>query len=210
LTAQSGDPTAPVRHAQHPGELLSLLDPGWSEQHETPEPHAFARIGELDLLTPTARPLLVGFHEAGGPSPLPLEPLGERRAPEEAIGRLDVSHAILGSRGRGTSPTSAVDIVVRPGEEVLSPVTGTVASVSRYVLYGSATDVIVVLRPDDAPDLLVKVLHVEGVVVSPGDKVAAGETVVAGSGRILPFSSQVDRIVGERLPHVHIEVVRAG
>jgi hypothetical protein len=43
--------------------------------------------------------------------------------------------------------------------------------------------------------------------VQPGDRVVAGETVVAAAPRMLPIVSQVDEHSATGWPHVHIEVV---
>jgi hypothetical protein len=52
------------------------------------------------------------------------------------------------------------------------------------------------------------VLHMTGLRVRPGDRVVAGETVLADRAHKLPFESQVDEITAEPAwPHVHVEVV---
>lgn len=173
----------------------------------------FAEIGGTQLYTPSPAPLIVGFHQANGPTPLALTPVGEHVEDHfEAVGAWDgvgsTGYTLLPTRVRGSAPTSAVDIVVAPDEPVLSVVTGTVVDASTYSLYGNTRDVIIAIKPDSEPSLLVKILHVDDARVTAGDRVVAGETVVSSSGRTLPFGSQVDRFIGERLPHVHIEVVR--
>jgi multidrug resistance efflux pump len=49
--------------------------------------------------------------------------------------------------------------------------------------------------------------HVAGVSVREGDTVVAGETVIAETARRVPVRNQIDRILGRRLPHVHLEVI---
>lgn len=160
----------------------------------TPGPEVFAYVGEVAFLTPSTSPLVVGFHEANGPGTLTFSP---------------ASGQVLDPRGRGTDPASAVDIVLPAGEDVRAVVSGTVTDVASYTLYGSTSDVLVMIEPDGRPDLRVKLLHLDEVVVVPGQRVAAGIDVIAGTARTLPFASQVDRITGDRIPHVHIEVVPA-
>lgn len=65
------------------------------------------------------------------------------------------------------------------------------------------------IEPDAHPGWEVKLLHIVGVQVRAGDRVVAGETVVARQPRLLPFESQVDevRTVDPVWPHVHLEVV---
>lgn len=207
---QPGFDAYDVLLAERAGRVLMVVSDDPEPVEEVAEPYAFARVGGTELLTPTPLPLLVGFHQASGRAPVALEPVGERITPDDLDAAATGTYAILPSRGRGTSPTSAVDIVVPPDEQVLAPVTGKVVSVSRYTLYASMTDIVIVIAPDDAPGMLVKVLHVDEAEVAVGDPVVAGRTPIAARGRALPFSSQVDRIVGERLPHVHIEVIRGG
>lgn len=160
---------------------------------------AFARIGDVELVPPVAAPRLVGFHESNGPGPLTLRPVDDVRP-----------MATLPSRGRGTAPRSAVDIAVDVGDDVRAVVTGTVTAVNAYGLYGGVTDHIVAIAPAEAPGLQVRMLHIEDVTVRVGQRVVGGETVVAGSARLLPFGSQIDRHTGRRTPHVHVEVHRAG
>jgi hypothetical protein len=155
----------------------------------------FALAGRLELTELSPSVHTVGYHQARGSGALALTPVAP--AGDEAL--------ILPSRGRGTAATSAVDVAL-PDERVLhAPVSGTVTSVEKYRLYNRASDVRVAIRPDDAPDHEVVLLHVARVRVSAGDRVVAGETVIAGSARVLPFPSQIERWSGA-MPHVHLEV----
>ena len=54
------------------------------------------------------------------------------------------------------------------------------------------TDELVFIEPDSHPGGVVKILHVADVQVAPGDRVVAGETVLAAHPHQLPFGSQVD------------------
>jgi biotin carboxyl carrier protein len=119
------------------------------------------------------------------------------------------TYTVLASRHRAGAATSAVDISMVHGEEVVSPVTGTVTAVSPYSLYGRTPDVIIEIVPEDRPDQVVRAMHVEGVDVAVGDRVEAGETTLAASARQLPFASQIDRFAG-RHPHLHLEVQPSG
>jgi hypothetical protein len=86
-------------------------------------------------------------------------------------------------------------------------VDGVVTEVRPYLLYGQHPDTRVEIRPDDAPHLRVVLIHVDGVQVAAGDRLTAGETVLAGSANRFPFSSHVDRYLERGWPHVHLEVV---
>jgi hypothetical protein len=97
---------------------------------------------------------------------------------------------------------------VDPALEIRAPVTGTVKRAGTYVLYCKYSDDFVVIDPDDRPGWEVKVLHIDGVRVSVGDRVDAGVTVLAPRPTPLPFRSQVDDDTAEpSWPQVHIEVV---
>ena len=93
--------------------------------------------------------------------------------------------------------------------EIRSPVTGRVKRAGRYVLYCKHSDDYVVIEPDDRPGWEVKVLHIDGVRVRAGNRVVAGQTVLAPRATQLPFESQVDKVrtADPAWPHVHIEVV---
>lgn len=157
----------------------------------------FATAGQVTLLLPGATVELIGFHESNhdGARQLDLLPA------EVAVTTLD-------SRGRGTGRRTAADIVVDPAAEVRSPVSGTVVRGGGYTLYCRHRDEFVVIEPTERPGWEVKVLHIDGLRVEVGDRVVAGETVIADHATILPFLSQVDGLTASpSWPHVHIEVV---
>jgi biotin carboxyl carrier protein len=178
---------------------------------ETP---LLATFGPLDLHLTTARPLIVGFHEASTPDALEMRPAGrvtdnenttKFEPPEELEGGSD--YLVMSSRGRPRPATSAVDVVMRTGDPVVSPVSGTVTDVRTYFLYGKHEDHRVEIAPHDQPDLRVVLIHIDELEVAVGDDVDAGQSVLAGTARPFPFSSQVDRYTEpDRWPHVHIEV----
>lgn len=159
-------------------------------------PAPLAVVGGVELVSPSPDALIHGFHE-GSTKSHALEPVED-----------GAEHVVMPSRGRSTPPTSAVDVAMEEGIEVLSPVSGTVVEVSDYSLYGNTPDVLISVRPDDNPDLVVRIFHVVDAAVAVGDPVVAGETVVAASSRQLPFGSQIDRFSGATTPHVHIQVDR--
>lgn len=156
------------------------------------QPPVVGSIEGVQLHLPSRDVLLAGWHEAAGPTALPMQ----RGSQEVAVD--------LPSRGRPFHPHSALDVAVTPGTEALSPVTGTVVEVSPYVLYGKHPDTRIVIQPDDAPHLGVGVLHVTGPLVTVGQHVTAG-TPLASEATQFPFASQIDRFAG-RAPHIHMEV----
>jgi hypothetical protein len=171
----------------------------------------FSRVDGLALHLPHREPIAVAFHEATRPEALALDPVGVLEANDNAtkyIAPADAdgpAYRVLFSRGRGRPATSAVDIAVPEGGRALAPVTGTVVDVRRYTLSRTVQDWRIVIEPAGRRDLQVVVIHLHEPAVAVGDRVTAGTTPLAVV-RLLPFASHVDYVVGERHPHVHIEV----
>lgn len=156
----------------------------------------FARTGGVALALPSHNVRYAGFHQASARNIQSLRPSGKARTRR------------LPSRRRGTGRTTAIDIVMRPGEDVRSPVTGRVVEVRAYRLYGKYPDYRVRIVPSGNRGLLVTALHVKNPRVRVGQNVKAGRTVIAGSVRKFPFFSQVDGYSGKPWGHVHIEARR--
>lgn len=166
----------------------------------------------IELVTSSAATRMVGYHQAGSRRALALHPrgspvsnrnVGRYAAPPPTPG---LDYAILWNRHRGTHPTSAVDLAMVPGHPVPSPVSGTVARVRSYALYGRYPDLMVTIVPDGAPDRRVVVMHLDVTTVKPGDRVVAGHTPIAKRARRLPFPSQIDKLAGPGTVHVHTEI----
>lgn len=153
----------------------------------------FAKIGNVDFYLPGRRPAYVGLHQASNPQVLPMRRWG-----------LPLTE-FLPSRGRGTNRAGAADIPMPPGDRVYAPVSGRVVEAKRYSLYGRYTDEMLRIVPDGDTRMLTTILHLEQLQVSEGDRVVAGETVIAGSARKFPFWSQVDGYSGRPWGHPHIE-----
>ncbi len=163
------------------------------EQAFTP----FASVGQTVLHHPARQVELIGLHESGHDG-------------SKTIGVLDgaAPSLVLETRHRDTDPASAADVVVAPGTEIRSPVSGTVTSAGTYVLYCDYSDDLLYIEPDEHPGWQLRIFHIDGVVVAPGDRVEAGVTVVAPRATQLPFESQVDEHTAEpSWPHVHMELV---
>ena len=158
----------------------------------------FATTHGVTLVHPADRVERVAFHQSNHDGARELQPL------ESAVNPF-----VLESRERDTPPTTATDIVVDPDGAIRSPVTGTVKRAGGYTLYCKYRDDFAVIAPDAAPHLEVKILHIDGVQVQPGQHVVAGETLIAPRPTPLPFESQVDEVAtaAPAWPHVHIEVV---
>lgn len=158
---------------------------------------AVAEVGGVTLVHPSQRVERVGFHESSVLGAQELTPLDTA-----------VSASTLNTRDRGTGDRTAADVVVQPGTTVLAPVTGTVVKAGGYRLYCAYDDETVVIVPDAHAGWFVVLFHVQGVLVTAGQRVTAGATPVATQAHQLPFRSQVDRLatVSPSWPHVHIEV----
>lgn len=158
----------------------------------------FATAGPVALTHPAARVERVAFHQSNHDGARQLAAAASAVAP-----------TAMADRKRDTGGAGAADIVVEPGTEIRSPVTGRVKRAGTYVLYCRHSDDFVVIAPDAQPAWEVKILHIDGVTVRAGDRVIAGETVIAPRATHLPFESQVDelRTAEPAWPHVHIEVV---
>jgi murein DD-endopeptidase MepM/ murein hydrolase activator NlpD len=158
---------------------------------------AFAQRGPVTLLLPADVIEHIGFHESGHDGARQLRVLDS-----------GTPVTVLDSRDRGTGSRTAADIVVRPGIEIRSPVSGTVLSSGTYTLYCEYSDDFVFIEPVDRPGWQVKIFHIDGVLVTPGQQVEAGVTVLAGRATVLPFDSQVDEVTARPpWPHVHVEIV---
>lgn len=156
----------------------------------------YAKIGRVELHLPGFGPHFVGFHQSSSGVALKQKPVKHVRTD------------VLPSRSRGTASTGAVDVTLRPGDDVVAAVTGKVVEATEYSLYGKYEDIRIRIVPDDDPKLLVTMLHMEGRKVKVGDRVVGGQTVVADSARTFPFASQIDRFSGRHWGHVHVEARR--
>ena len=156
----------------------------------------FATVGGVTLRPPSNRVEGIGYHESNLDGARQLESL-----PTSA------PWVVLEGRNRDTGGRGAADVVVDPDVEIRAPVSGKVLYAGTYVLYCKYSDDFLVIEPDDHPGWEVKLLHIDGVVPRPGQRVTAGQTVVAPRATRLPFASQVEEgAATPAWPHVHIEV----
>jgi hypothetical protein len=186
-------------------------------QEISPVYGCFATVGtsslELALPGKPGHVIGVGFHQAEKRTAVAITPATECYNRETTV---TVRRAVLAaeqpvlfimeSRGRGSAPTSAIDVAMIPYSEVLSPVDGTVAVVKTYSLYSKVTDYHIEIQPDGYPDLRLAIIHVDDVGLTVGQRVKKGETVV-GMLRPLPeIKSQINKYLPEYADHVHIQV----
>ncbi len=155
-----------------------------------------ATAGAVTLRAPIALAELGGFHQSNHDGAQQMTP-----------GAAGPPTFTMDNRGRGTASRTALDFAANPLYPVQSPVDGTVLRAGTYVLYCRYTDEFVVIAPDDNPAMEVKLLHLVGVSVARGDRVATGQQL-ATQARTLPFKSQIDEhTAAPSWPHVHVEVV---
>lgn len=190
-TAATTKPAAPRRVAPDPTPAPPprvVFEVAWAP---------FATVGGVTLASPAARVERFAFHESNHDGARTLEPLATSAAT-----------MTLETRERGTAARSAADVVADPDGEIRAPVTGIVKRAGTYVLYCKYSDDYAVIEPDAHPGWEVKLLHIDGVKVTRGQRVTAGETVMAPRPTKLPFESQVDEVTADPpWPHVHLEVV---
>jgi hypothetical protein len=160
---------------------------------------------------PVRNPEAVAYHQAYYSDAQPLRPIGHltqnhyKSAFSPPPAQPGPDYMIEAPRGRGTGPTTAVDVMAPGQADVYSPVDGTVVQVKRYKLYGQYPDMIVRIKPDADPKAQVVMIHLTNVQVHKGDQVRATLSVI-GQPRTFPFHSEVNDYVPGGDPHVHIEV----
>jgi hypothetical protein len=181
------------------------------------EAESFGEAMSVTLFAPAQTVVGVGFHESLFDTAVEIRPAGHLIAngnpgkfspPSEASGGMD--YVVLGTRGRPTPAASSADVVIGSSTAVLSPVTGTVVELFRYVLYCRSLDWELVIEPDGHPEARVIVLHFVDPQVGPGDRVVASVTRVGTSWVNDSPGAQENTAFPEQYPHVHIEVDEKG
>ncbi|MPZ74524.1 MAG: hypothetical protein GEU74_15095 [Nitriliruptorales bacterium] len=205
-----------VSQPEASGATSSLVPP----RHEAPAASrsgeresgaTFATVGGMDLTLPHSKPAAVAFREASRVEALEMAPVGKLVANDNSTGfessadTAGPEYRVLSSRGQARPATSAVDVVVPLGDDVLAPVTGEVTSVTQYPLYGGIRDWRIEVTPKGHRDMTVVLVHLVRPAVDVGDWVTAGRSPLAVA-RLLPFESDVDHVTDGRQPYVHIEV----
>jgi hypothetical protein len=150
-----------------------------------PDPLVVATLGALRMQLPIEenRVTAIGYH-GGGEGALALRPLGRRgnqgllaRLVERIFGTSDSSLVWYQLRGGQGPATSALDVGAAPGTDVYSPVDGTVAGITNYVINASEYGVRIDIRPLSSPALVVSVTRLRAdPALTVGSSVAAGST----------------------------------
>jgi len=150
-----------------------------------PEPHVLATVGNLQIKLPIAAEAVtaIGFHGADGGA-MELSPVG-RQVNEGLLARL--WRRIAGSAQKGPvwfqldggPGTEVLDVGAMPGTDVYSPVGGTVASISEFVIDGKVFGSRIDVRPGTSPSLIVTLSHLE-----PDPSLTVGSPVLASSSKL--------------------------
>lgn len=177
ITAFGPNGATPVA-AVSPAPAARLLPSG------PPEPLIVATQGALRLQLPIEqnRVTEIGYHSVDDGA-LSLDPQG-RRGNQGLLRRLfdrifGASQSSLVWYQLAGGETSALDIGAAPGADVYSPVDGTIAGITNYVLNGRTRGVRIDVRPLTAPALIVSVTRLR-----PDPARTVGESVAAGSTRL--------------------------
>jgi hypothetical protein len=174
----SGGPERPASSALEAPALAAATS-------VAPDPEVLAMVSNLQIKLPVAADAVtaIGFHSARGGA-VELQPVG-RQANEGLLARL--WRRIAGSSQAtplwyqldGGPGTNVLDVGASPGTDVFSPVDGTVAAISAYVIngrqYGSQIDV----RPSAAPSLIVSLTHLRA-----DESLAVGSAVIATATKL--------------------------
>lgn len=153
----------------------------------------------------------IGYHQAYNQKALALDSrlkltVNATRASISRTSRAGSPRAFqMASRGRGSAPASSVDVAVRKGTPIKSPVAGKIVAVEPYLLYGLHNDVRIDILPKENPAIKISIVHLDRPIVSVGQRVQAGVTILAAPRR-LPVNSQIDQYLGRLTDHIHIQI----
>lgn len=100
---------------------------------------------------------------------------------------------------------SSVDVAVKEGTPVKSPVSGKVGAVEPYLLYGRYNDVRIDILPKGNQRIKISIIHLKQPTITVGQRVEAGVTVLAMPRR-LPVNSQIDQYLGQITDHIHMQI----
>ncbi len=152
-----------------------------------PPPQTLATVGNLNIRLPISPDSVtaIGFHGSASGA-LTMQPLGQQ-ANEGLLARL--WHRIAGTSRRGPDwfqlggqagpGTSVLDVGAIPGTDAYSPVDGTVAAITDYIVNGKRHGSRIDIRPSSSPSVVLSLTHLE-----PDPSLAVGSSVLAGTSKI--------------------------
>lgn len=181
------------------------------------KPFVFAGVPKekMDLYTPasTGDVIVIGFHQADNPRAYSMRSKDDYLTSEStAIIRQRISRGenplsfIMKSRGRGSSRTSAADIVLKHGSLVRAPVRGVVTKIKQYYMYGRYRDFHVEIQPDGHPGIRIAIIHLSRPAVRVGQHTEIGKTIIGRVRCLNTFKSQIENYLPRHYDHTHLQV----
>ncbi|HDZ86543.1 MAG TPA: hypothetical protein ENH57_02500 [Actinobacteria bacterium] len=177
-----------------------------------------AKADGLELRLPVEKDKLttIGYHEAFNPQSLTLKPKGKevntKRVNKQRLNELknatnNLIYSIMWRSGRSGPLNSSVDVGSTDGTLNFSPVSGTIARIRKYKLYGRYNDVEIHILPKGFSDRHVVAIHAGDVEVKVGDKLVAGVTPIGRTRRFSDyFKQQLSDYSKDLGNHVHYQV----
>jgi len=187
------------------------------QYHTSQDTIAFARVAGTDLILyePTGSDVIegIGYHQAYNRKSLSLQPLGNyyqdadntKAQVKAKLSKIHPVSFVMATRGRGSSPTSSVDISLAAGTVIKSPVDGYIADIVPYKLYGRYNDYRIEIIAKGYPRFKIAIVHVDNLTVTKGERVFKGSTKLA-SVRPLRFGSQINDYLTTPRDHIHIQI----
>jgi hypothetical protein len=150
-----------------------------------PEPDVLATVSNLQIKLPVAGDAVtaIGFHGAGAGA-VELNPVG-RQLNEGLLARLWRRIAGSAKDGRtwiqldGGTRANVMEVGAMPGTDVYAPASGTVVSLSDFVIDGKRFGSTIDVRPSSAPSLIISLSHVQ-----PDPSLTVGSPVLASSSKL--------------------------
>jgi hypothetical protein len=171
-----------------PGQLLggdtkSPTAPVSATSEERP---AFARFGDRNLLLPVAAAdaTIIAYQPVSDTRTVALTPVGQRVNVNGFVRFFrDLFSGTPSMRwyqlaGADNAATTSVLVGAQPDTPVTSPVSGVVARVREYLLFGKYNDVQIDIRPEEMGGTTVTLLFINNPAVTPGMRVEAGKTLL--------------------------------
>ncbi|WP_108665680.1 hypothetical protein [Euzebya rosea] len=147
-------------------------------------PPAFAGVEDLALHLPGVQDADVIFTEADAPEMLALAPIGEmvtnaNPAGYDPVKTFEGPGYHVAEATTGVRPaTGLARVLLAPGTQVTSPLTGTVVAVDEYSTADGGRDWRVVVQPENRADLHVIIRRLQSPTVAVGDSVGVAQTVL--------------------------------
>jgi hypothetical protein len=168
----------------------------------------------------------VEFHRASNKWTLALTPLlpladpdavtaaggTSRPAPDEQPtgDEIFIGSAVSMDRDDSAGPMdSSIDVGALPGTAVYAPISGIVVLVKSYTLFEQTEDIELHIQQKDHPELDFILLHIEDVLVKPGNQVIAGVTQLASVrniGDVIDNQLMLFTAEGDWGNHAHLQI----